>query len=278
MKRVLFVFAAGLLWGCAGVRVTPAAREVRTVALVGLSASRPFRNTQPSEKSQPLTLKSLVNPTEDVFLLEEAGLRDGVLLHARDALFKALSSVPGWEVLPYADLAARPAFQSALADGSWAPPERLMGPSFEAVAGFLPADTDEISGGVIFENGHRRKPREALAKLAGDLGVDAVAVVRLDLAYTLTGTVLWGVLQGHPDVAASMVLVTKGGELALNASHLTRQTTQPMGLIRREKGLVNLSIEPKDYPAKAAKAYDLVLGAAAADLAEEVSRKLSEKK
>lgn len=272
---VLSVLPALFLAGCMGMQMAPSAAEIRTVALVALSMNVPFRNTEaPKDEQTGLKLKDLVKTTSETVIVEESPeAMQELLVKTRDAFFTHLGGVKRWSFLSQADLTAHPAFQTAKKTPGWS--RSLQGR--EAAPGLLPTSLDDLSARVVTLGGPKGPSiREMLAALARDLGVDAVALVDLDMAYTLTGNTSGGLLEGRPDVAARLAVVTKEGDTAMKATNTDRFITDAVRMLRRGKNLVELDFSASSDPAKAAKAYALALNSAATQMAEDLDKKLSE--
>lgn len=264
---ISLALASVLAVGCAGVRVSPEARNVRSVAIVALAANEPIRENQAPEGVR-----------DNLFLNKAHEARRGVLEKARTSVYTHLSRVPGWEVTPFDALSDNPAYRAALADSRWVPTISSEAPGLTGAPGMLAVSTDRLSANAVlrFEDAHVGRYRDALAKLAADLGVDAVAVVYFDLSYDPALADAEGVLTGRPNVAATLALVTRDGNLPLTAKQNTRYLVDPpVPLALRGKAVESLESGSPTDPAKSAKAFALALEYSAAALAEEVGKGLA---
>lgn len=268
-----YLFLTVLAAGCVGVRVAPSAMEVQRVALVAVSMNTHFRDAADKDAATPGMEKRL--PASERFVLEDTpALMEGLLEKSKASFFSALSGVRPWTVMPYEEMAAHPAFQEAMRSPGWVSSSQAR----SAAPGLLPTALADLSARVINLSGPRAPSvREKLSALARDLGVDAVVLVDLDMAYTLTGSVKWSVRQGRPDVGARLAAVTAAGDVAVKATPSTRFITDPVDMIILDgASLVQLGPEPRFQPEKTLKAFTTAVNSSAAMLAEDLSKKLAE--
>lgn len=262
-----------LLPACAGVQISSSAKEIRTVALVGLTMNARFRDTEFEDRKKG----SMLAAPDDPFVLDDAPeARRTLLESARDSYDKAFAGVEKWQFVSFEELSARPAFQAALADPAWASAAAPATGSVETAPGLLPILPEHLASRTVgFRGPGELDLRGKLADLALKLDVDAVAVVWIDMAYTLTKSMDLGYVLGRPDVASHMAVITREKAVVMKAAKTTRFITEPLVLVARDKNLIRAGGEAD--PAKAAKAYALVIKSSATGLAEDLEKQLSKK-
>jgi hypothetical protein len=266
------------LGGCAGLKVSPEARGVKRLSIVGLSMNHAFYEAGPSkEEGRALTFKNALKDTAEIssdFVLDEDPAegdkaRREILSHALESYAKAFTAA-GWTVV-----------QASVREG--AVPEALRptsyDPALDAAPGLSPVCIDGLTSKAVRYAGRKRlhPPKESAAGLAGlaeGLGLDAVAVVELDMAYRLgSSDLITGYRSGRPDVASAAVVVTKDGAVAVKTTHTSVRRSGPEAPMVRKKGRL-LTVD-MDNAGQVVDSFNRAVDASAAAFGQELAKELS---
>jgi len=233
MRRVLMLCVLAGLVGCAAPIVKkPQALTVKTLAIVSVYTNETIFDVE-EKTGQTDVLKALKKVVSG-----EQGLKDENVQIATAALqtfSEELNGLGQWVVVPPAKVFEHPAYQAfarktseggalrRLADTAWAAPPGVPVVQREYLTG--------VPGQIQIGRDDTKEPRETLGALCRELGVDAVAVVEVSLAYKtgwlsgMRGTGLFSGVHGRakPSVASSLVAVMQDGRIALQTEDVTRQ-------------------------------------------------------
>ncbi len=234
MKRSLLasLLALSLGVGCSHVLYRPEADSVKTVAVVSLYMNREIYDVEHPTAADAKTLGGLIKAAattavRDRFGDPEAKAVQPIVTYGVKAFSEQLSSVGRWQFIPPTDVVAHAGYKAFYEGGVKGNLGKLLGLMNEAAMAeyvapegmiVIPVSRVVDQGSVGFY-GDARDPKEEmrqqLAKLAQDLGVDAVAVVQLDVAYKRGWFIVNGMRRAAGNVAAAAVIITKEGKIAL---------------------------------------------------------------
>lgn len=240
-RFVVGLMALVTLTSCVTISQKPEVFKVKTVAVISVYVNTVVKDVESSKMESPsITLLQLVtnDPDRDRFqLLAES---------AQKSAEEALAKVSRWTVVPSGQWADKPPYLAMKADAESArtrgqSPETGLGLSNREDLNHLVAAPNLAlvplsaipTGGISITIGANGKTvtqddvKHYWAKLAADLGVDAVAVVAIDLAYkknVFSGIRIPLVLtSADASVDAGIVAITKDGTLVLNSQGFTGQ-------------------------------------------------------
>lgn len=225
--------------GCATISQKPEVFKVKTLAVISVYVNSEVGDVENRKVESP-TLTLLHFSLNDTDRVKEEALAGFAEKSAEDSL----ASVPHWSVVPLQQVLANPAYSAMKADiaaafQSGQHLETGVGPAkggnpdhFVPAPGmaFVPTAAIPTGGLSITVTGDGKTisqddVKHYWGKLAADLGVDAVAIVSIDLAYKknfFSGVHIPLVLaSADANVDAGIVAVTKEGSLVLNSRGLT---------------------------------------------------------
>jgi hypothetical protein len=220
------------LFGCASISVkNPEIKSVKKIAIVSVTSNYQIHDVKDKEQAQSdadlASLgRSLVAAVEKKSNSDSIKAQVQVVTHGAAALSDMFSKLDGYSLVSVADVVANPAYQAkfapkvegdskaagaianllqAAAVSDWVVPEGM---------GTIPLAVVAPSGNsksVTFVNGKKvasptEQTRAALGQLCADLGVDAVVIAQVKLAYK------------KPFIA-----VTSGGFLGFGEERTTRK-------------------------------------------------------
>lgn len=182
---------------------------INKVAIVSLYSNRTIYNRQPSQGGSGYLsgLVALKNIAQNgIKAYDDLNLKDDVLIgHVLTTWSQELSKVNGWTVVPYSKLRENKAFQGFVAKTPPIPQEKAD-KTYISPTGMQP---------YFLSNGEEGPKLVELGKLAKQLQVDAVAVISVDMGYTMSsGIGSTGTAVGA--VGANIKIVTKAGEYAVS--------------------------------------------------------------
>ena len=203
---VLFLGAFTLLSiGCGGTMILkPPAKEVKTVALVNVYAKRGVHKFSKGGGLAGLT--SLASLAKGGKKKEDFGGAE-FPNYAAAAFVDEFSKVKGWEVLNNKRVVANPsykAFVSSSADLFYNDIEKVM-----TNTNFVTAS----NMAVLPKEGRDKRSQKALGELAKKMGVDAVAVLGMDITYDISSGI-GGTGTAAANVGMSIIMIDQNGKVA----------------------------------------------------------------
>lgn len=218
----LAILAATLLAACSSSMVkSPAADNIKTIAVVGMSINRDIYITNLKGKSKSFTKnqkgwkKLLIDSAYD------KDQRVAISTHALAAYSDALNSIPNWSVVPQDEVMNNAAFQEYYGIGLGTKVGKtLTGLIKGKTLNFYITPEGMVSQSYAKTNKNKKRAKK-LGELATNLGVDAVAVIELDVAYELG---FWGRKfsfnlarnrKGTPSISYGAVIINSAGEYAV---------------------------------------------------------------
>ncbi len=299
MKKILVVCLAFALAGCATTLVKePQVDAVKKIAIVSIYANADVHDVKAPKNTQTSVsfLKAMLGKKSDKSL--ESNEQVQIVTYGLQAYGEELNKVANWEVVPPKEVLASSKYKALMNKES---AQSSMGAFLKALEEaakerwVTPPDmpyipVSSLSGGsvkkVTVVDGKKVDPiqdaRDKMAQLCKELGVDAVAVIGLDLAYKtgmlsgMKGTGLFSGVRGKatPMVASEIVLVTKEGKLAVESSLLSQgggtyynSGSAPMML----QGKPDL----KDGKGECVEVYDQAVKMSAEGLRAEIEKELN---
>jgi hypothetical protein len=251
MKRcsmLLTVALVGILFmtGCGKILLRPAIDKVKSVALVSVYMNRDFYNIKtPKADESKAALKTLGRA-----LMKETGVMDKIdntfnaeyLAIASFAVKKFSEQLDGlgpFHIEPMENILKNASYQNFVGDAAKGQPFPALASIGAVIKSadwytapnmiFIPADAlVEGAGQHTTYIGKTKNPRAEfraeMGKLCQSLGVDAVAIVQLDMAYKkpFLSLKLIGADPAGPRVASSLVVINKDGEVAVNTGLFER--------------------------------------------------------
>lgn len=273
---VLFVFA-----GCAKILIPPHIQKVKKMAIISIYMNETLYDikAQKSEKDGgilPGLVKNTVKikglyPEENQQILN-AGLNNYV---------KNLDSIENWSVMPPTDLVSNEKYKDFMDSGDKG---KLSAKIYKAIKNAEMDKWDKPRDMVILplesihaSKGTPEKVRDSLGKLAAALGVDAVAVIELDIGYS-QGTKLGVGLPINktkikPQVKTSIIAVTSDGNIAVKSLGTSRYNTKGVMLT-----MVGGSPVLKHKDDKAVNAFNKAVENSAIGVKEKIEKAFSKLK
>lgn len=229
----LLVLAAAFLSGCtSGILRKPDGYQIKKVAIVSIYANHGVYNLKGGGGlTEGLsTLGSLIgnDKMKEVIPTDFGG--DHLIRYSLKAYETELAKVNGWEVVPTTEVVKSAAYQKYT--------ERMekYGRTMASLQKFGNAMWKTPKGMVPYTGGHADDSSpdfKELQTLAQELNVDAVAVVKLDFAYTphnAIGSSVAGNFGGtgtaKASVASSLKFVSKDGKIAVLTPEVTKGAGQ----------------------------------------------------
>lgn len=203
---VLFLGAFTLLSiGCGGTMILkPPAKEVKTVALVNVYAKRGVHKFSKGGGLAGLTaLASLAKSGSKDDDFGGPALPD----YAAATFVDEFSKVKGWEVLDNKRVASNPSYKefvTASADLFYNDIEKTM-----TKTNFVTASNMAL----LPSEGRDKRSQKALGELAKKMGVDAVAVLGMDITYDIS-TGIGGTGTAAANVGMSIIMIDQDGKVA----------------------------------------------------------------
>jgi len=264
------VLTAGflLLAGCSKILYRPAIDNVKSVALISVYMNRDFYNIKApkaSESQQALTtLKRAV--------LKETGVQDkldetfnvqylDIVSYAVKKYSEVLDGMGPFRIEPIDKILSNTSYQNFIGEANKDQPFASLatiGAAIKSANWFtapnmihIPADVFvEKAGQHIAYIGNTKDPkaefRSQLAQLCNDLGVDAVAIIQLDMAYKFPWLSITfnDVRHAVPQVSSTLIVVNKNGEVAVNTGLYDRgkgdySKGESVPLLRRKQLFLN---------------------------------------
>lgn len=230
MKKYSFLLLCLLITGCASMIPTillkPAADNIKTVAFISVYTNSDIYDIKAPRTSVNIDiLKSGANKTQTTEI-------ESILNYAVKSYQDRLNGVGGWNWVPVSGVTSSEAYKKFAEEMAKPPSSGLLksvskAQDLEWIAApgmaRVPAAGAASSGKFISVAG-TKDIRHVLAKLCKDLNVDAVAVLELDMAFNklITGADLFGGIPAVPNIASSLVLVNKNGEVSVNSGLITK--------------------------------------------------------
>jgi hypothetical protein len=270
------------LAGYSGILNKPAARDLKTVALISVSMNRDFYDVRSPQTRINL---NLFGKKDDQKNDTRVTTYENLINYSIAAYTSRLDGVGNVQWLPVADILATSAYQKfrdSLSDNSSSSgllqaaadlkkQEWVSAPNMARVA----ADTVTQTGAFISIAG-AKDPRLALASLCAELNVDAVAILELDMAYRklIDGADIISGIPAVPSVSRALVLIDKNGVVAVNSGCITKgQGTRFEG-----KSVTMLQQNQVRLDEKSIASYQQALDKSADDLKKRLTAEFSKMK
>lgn len=238
---IVIITTAFILTGCGSILLRPAIDKVKTVALISVYMNRDFYDIKaPKADESKDAMKTLGRA-----IMKEAGALDKidhtfdakflqVVSYAVKAYSDALDGLGPFRLAPMDKVLQNPSYQDfvgqAAKDQPFGGALVKIGAAIKSADWYTAPSMIHIPADAIVEGGdthttyygNTKDPkaefRGELAKLCTSLGVDAVAIVQLDMAYKkpFIGISLGEGYPAAPRVASTLIVVNKDGEVAVN--------------------------------------------------------------
>ena len=298
LVRSLVPLLVLVLTGCASIVLRPAVDDVRTVALVSAYMNREFYNTaSPLAGEGQAAVVSLLEAAGQVAfekLVDKAKQPDPmdmydpermrIIAYAVQTYRDQLDALDDWRLLPTEEVVRSHYYRRLIRpDAGNGVAARLVSAYLnqrESVLWVTPPGFHRIpiesvvEGDRVSEDGAR-----ALSDLARKLGVDAVALLELDMAYRFnrfTKITFFGTTFAVPTVSHRLVVVNRRGEVAVNTSPVERgggdrYEGDTVGMVKKDQLIL------KHKNDKAVHSYNLALGESSRALSKDLERALSKR-
>jgi len=226
----LFLF---LLVSCGAppILIKPAANKVKKITLVSVTANRGVRNLKGQSKMEALTSvfsmvrsktkgKDKEKKKDEIF--DFGG--NNLVNFAAETFNYEFAQIKGWQLVPSDDILGTDAYQKfrrnmkKFADS-------LLGEGGASKALSVLMDAGSISADGMPAapyDGRAGDEKQMLTELAQDLGVDAVVVLEVDMAYAAS-TAIGGTGTAAGAVGIGMVVVNKFGDYVINTPNMRGQ-------------------------------------------------------
>jgi hypothetical protein len=178
--------------------------------------------------------------------------------HALESFAKELDKVKGWTVKDPAAVIASPAYKAFVESH-----KKEVGPKGLAMTGKFRSVPDGMVA-YLFLNNQDKKKLTQLMNLCGKLGVDAVAIVSLDLSLRSTFATAGAMGNAIPVVSTTLTLVTRKGVVPVAATGPKIDSPTPVSM--------TLDTIP-DSPA-ARQSYKQAIGKSAAEFRDTLNKEL----
>jgi hypothetical protein len=236
-----FVFAFFLLFnGCSKILYRPAIDNVKSVALISVYMNRDFYNIKaPKASESKQALKTLARA-----VMKETGVQDkldekfnaqylDMVSYAVKKYSEVIDGNGPLRLEPMDKILSNPSYQNFIAEANKDQPFAALATIGAAIKSadwytapnmiHVPADVFvEKAGTHVTYLGNTKDPkaefRSQLAQLCNDLGVDAVAIVQLDMAYKFPwfSITIGDTRYASPLVSSTLIIVNKNGDVAVN--------------------------------------------------------------
>jgi hypothetical protein len=197
--------AALFLAACGGSR--PLIKEdmanVHTVAIVGVYSAKQLRLLGGNNPGPIGSLRAMKNLTQGKNL--DGDLPIELINYARDVYPRELAKVKGWRIVPYSRYLNSPQYKKVYAD--------YVAKTRSSTRWMTGAQGME---GVIDRRG---KNAELFRSFATALGVDAVAIVQMDMSYGASGVAVNGFGKARGHVGTGITLVRKDGKVLIESGN-----------------------------------------------------------
>ena len=283
------VSCALLISGCGSILIRPAVDNVKTVALVSVSMNRDFYDVK-APRTTSVSLESLKplghavsKGTEIPGEINEQFAKEyeAMITHGAQVYSERLEGVGNWKWMPVADVLSSNAYKEFADSFAGKHSNRLI----QAAATIkesewytardmvrIPVESVAQSGKVIRVGGTTGPLADmhlTLGKLCKDLNVDAVAILVFDMAYKkpLISVSFIDNAPAIPSINATLVLVNKDGEIAVNSGPITkgqgkRFEGDKVGMLRQDY------VQLDD---KSVSSYDMAIDKSAEDMKQRLA-------
>jgi len=220
-NSVKLLLALSMLWlfGCASIVRSPSVQSVKKIALVSV-----YIETPPFQgKTGILGFKETIDNLEAGEDVNEVALIE-ILQNATTNYEKALSSVEGWDVVPTQQIVQNERYQQTLEPMQFEGATTGVGKFFQQIGNSV---SNMAAKGALFTFkpyeemfflSTTRVDEEKLAKLARELDVDAVGVIKLQLSHSRPwwSFEFLGLSRVYPKTNQVMVLVDRNAEILVD--------------------------------------------------------------
>lgn len=285
---VVSLFLIFLLAGCATyILKKPEVMSVKKLAIVSIYANKAIYNVK-APTTADTDLLSAVLKTEAGG--QERAARQQALSYGYQVFAERLNEIGSWDVLPPDRIINNEKYQELTSPGDEG---TFMGKLINAFAKFGMGQWDTPEGIIyipiesVVERGSKtvylgkdkkspeEEAREKLASLAQELGVDAVAILKLDVAYEfpkIKFTGPFGKSNAKANVTYDMVAVSKEGGIVIDTKGDAGRFKSPNNV-----AMVDSKTQKGGYyhsKGKTVEQVNLALQEAAADLKERIEKEL----
>ncbi|MEK6750318.1 MAG: hypothetical protein AABY83_14130 [Pseudomonadota bacterium] len=210
-SRITTVALFGALLSACGtpsVLIKPQADKIEKIALVHVYANRGVRSLEGQSKLGALTaLASMASSSEKKGGVDFGGAR--LTSYAVDTFNDEFAKVGKWKIVKTAEIVNSKAYHEFAKRNQEALPKNEAVKALIATGTVMPDQMQYLPG-----EGRDQNSKQALTQLAQELGVDAVAVLEMDVAYT-PSTSIGGTGTASAAVGVSLAVVTKYGDYAV---------------------------------------------------------------
>ncbi|MDH5231044.1 MAG: hypothetical protein OEY38_13350 [Gammaproteobacteria bacterium] len=233
MKKLTVVLLALIISACASPIVKrPAADTVKKIAFISVYSNSSIYNVKNPDQVDTLAiLKKAVKGNDNI--------QDGNVQLSTFALkhYSENLSTAQWQVVPAPEVISHPAYKTftqelkgegamgflnKMAGTKWAVPPEMAHFPFEVVAKTNQKTYTNVNGKMVDA---KTVSRERLAKLSQELGVDAVGIIHVDLAFEkgmLDVELPLKRAKAMPKVSSEMVVINSKGEIAMQTGRIVR--------------------------------------------------------
>lgn len=236
-KAVTTLISAIAMTGCVSTSMVkkPEIDMVKTIAVVSIYSNTGIKNTRGESETAKVAGMANMFGLAGNNTKNDSGSKAGKLIdfggtrlveHARQEIERELTRVKGWKIIDssqFIDNAAYQKFATSMDDQvreEQGVMYKLNGPAFVVVPRMAP-----------MPHGLKEEKRAALLKqLAADLGVDAVAVLKLEMAYS-PSTSIGGNGTASAAISSNLQIVNKNGETAVLGSLREIRSADTVGMM-----------------------------------------------
>ncbi|MDH4275875.1 MAG: hypothetical protein OEW08_12635 [Gammaproteobacteria bacterium] len=210
-QRLIVISGIGILLSACGapsILIKPPADKIEKIALVHVYANRGVRNMEGASKFGALTaLASMASSSEKKGGVDFGGAR--LTSYAVDTFNDEFAKVGKWKIVKTAEVVGSKAYKDFAQRSQEAVPQNAAVKALIATGTVLPDNMQYLPG-----EGRDQDSKRSLTQLAQELGVDAVAVLEMDVAYT-PSTAIGGTGTASAAVGVSLAVITKYGDYAV---------------------------------------------------------------
>jgi len=224
--RLLVILSVSAFFASCGpppILIKPAADKVKKVTLVSVTANRGVRNLKGASKMGGITaMVSLVkSKTEDkAEKMKDDSFDFGgnnLVNFAAETFNTQFGDISGWSLVQSGEILSTDAYQKFSRDMK-AYADSLLGKGAASKALSALMDAGSITAddmAAVPMGGRSAEEKQLLTQLAQELGVDAVVVVEVDMAYDAS-TAIGGTGTASASAGIGLIIVNKYGDYVIN--------------------------------------------------------------
>jgi len=286
----LFLLTTLFFTGCSSVLKQPAIDEVKTVALVSAYMNKEFYNIKSPQAAEGNAAFNALLEAAGAAVADKLGVHNEtdpldeidpeqmkILAYGVKSYLDEFGELGRWQILPLDQVLQNNHYRE-MKQGE---PTSTLGKFFsvylserEKAKWVTPIGFNLVTVASIFDSETAQAGRQAMSELCRELGVDAVALLYLDMGYRfnkLAKITLGTRTLAVPSVAAQLVVVNKRGEIAVDTGAVSagggdRYTGDTVGMV---KGDVLILQHKED---KAVNSYNLALKKSAAGMRQTLAK------